>query len=294
MKFQKAARPVIMGQNGMVSSGHYLASLAGVEILKEGGNAVDAALAAAFVSAVVKPETSGPGGDLFALVSMKKSGKVEALNASGPAPAKASIEEFHRLGLKSIPQYGPLAIAVPGAVDGWLELHKKYGTVDLPRLTADAVRIGREGFPISLEFSEAVHELAPNYPWVDKYYRQPFGAAKPGKILVQPGLAGVFEKIARQGRAGFYSGEIAEKICATVKAEGGLLAQEDLQPVVCQWREPLVSTYRDTTVYEQPPVSQGFMVLEMLNIAEAWPFQRWQYEPGGDGALSNRREEAGF
>ena len=278
MKFQKAARPVIMGQNGMVSSGHYLASLAGVEILKEGGNAVDAALAAAFVSAVVKPETSGPGGDLFALVSMKKSGKVEALNSSGPAPAKASIEEFHRRGLKSIPQYGPLAIAVPGAVDGWLELHKKYGTVDLPRLTADAVRIGREGFPISLEFSEAVHELAPNYPWVDKYYRQPFGAAKPGKILVQAGLAGVFEKIARQGRAGFYSGEIAEKICATVKAEGGLLAPEDLQPVVCQWLEPLASTYRDTIVYEQPPVSQGFMVLEMLNIAEAWPFH--------DGSMS--------
>ncbi len=108
MRFQKAARPVIMGQNGMVSSGHYLASLAGVEILKEGGNAVDAALAAAFVSAVVKPETSGPGGDLFALVSMKKSGKVEALNASGPAPAKASIEEFHRLRFK---EHSPIRAA---------------------------------------------------------------------------------------------------------------------------------------------------------------------------------------
>jgi len=105
MKFAKAARPVIMGRNGMVSSGHYLASLAGVEILKSGGNAVDAALAAAFVSSVVKPETSGPGGDLFALVYMKKTGKVEALNASGPAPAKASIDEFHQRGLKGIPQY---------------------------------------------------------------------------------------------------------------------------------------------------------------------------------------------
>ena len=105
MKFAKAARPVIMGRNGMVSSGHYLASLAGVEILKSGGNAVDAALAAAFVSSVVKPETSGPGGDLFALVYMKKTGKVEALNASGPAPAKASIDEFHQRGLKRIPQY---------------------------------------------------------------------------------------------------------------------------------------------------------------------------------------------
>ncbi|HWH76190.1 MAG TPA: gamma-glutamyltransferase, partial [Candidatus Binatus sp.] len=274
MKFSKAARPVIMGQNGMVSSGHYLASLAGVEILKEGGNAVDAALAAAFVLAVVKPETSGPGGDLFALVSMKKTGKVEALNASGPAPARASIEHFCERGLKRVPQYGPLSIAVPGAVDGWLELHKKYGSKDLARLTADAVRIGRDGFPISQEFAEAVDEFAPEYPWVDNIYRQPFGAPRPGNILVQKGLAGVFEKIARQGRSGFYSGEIAEKICATIKAEGGLLTQEDLQPRVSQWLEPLASTYRDTLVYEQPPVSQGFMVLEMLNIAEGWPFYR--------------------
>ena len=102
MKFTKAARPAIMGQNGMVSSGHHLASLTGVEILKEGGNAVDAALAAAFVMSVVKPETSGPGGDLFALVYMRKTGKVEALNSSGPAPAKASIEHFHERGLKAI------------------------------------------------------------------------------------------------------------------------------------------------------------------------------------------------
>jgi len=273
MKFTKAARPVIMSQNGMVSSGHQLASLTGVEILKEGGNAVDAALAAAFVMSVVKPETSGPGGDLFALVYMKKTGKVEALNASGPAPAKASIEHFHERGLKGIPQYGPLSIAVPGAVDGWLELHKKYGTKEFARLTADAVRIGREGFPISQEFAKSVAEFAPEYSWVDKYYRQPFGAAKPGNILIQKGLADVFERIARHGRAGFYSGEVAEKICATIKAEGGLLAQEDLQAIVCQWLDPLSSTYRDTMVYEQPPVSQGFMVLEMLNIAESWPFQ---------------------
>ncbi len=272
MKFTKAARPVIMGQNGVVSSGHQLASLTGVEILKEGGNAVDAALAAAFVMAVVKPETSGPGGDLFALVYMKKTGRVEALNSSGPAPAKATIEYFHERGLKSIPQFGPLSIAVPGAVDGWLELHKRYGTKELARLTADAVRIGREGFPISQEFAEGIDDLAPEYPWIDKFYRLPFGAPKPGKILIQKGLAGVLERIARQGRDGFYSGEVAEKISATIKAESGVLAEADLQPVVCQWLEPLSSTYRDTMVYEQPPVSQGFIVLEMLNIAEAWPF----------------------
>ncbi len=270
MKFTKAARPVIMSQHGMVSSGHALASLAGVKILQEGGNAVDAALAAAFVSAVVKPETSGPGGDLFALVSMKKTGKVEALNSSGPAPAQATIEYFHDHGLKGIPQFGPLSIAVPGAVDGWLELHKRYGTKELDRLTADAVRVSREGFPISQEFAEGIAEVSSKFPWVDRIYRQPLGTPRPGKVVVQKGLGDVLAKIARQGRDGFYSGEVAEKICSTIKSEGGFLSQDDLRPLVCQWLEPLQTNYRDTVVYEQPPVSQGFMVLEMLNIAEAW------------------------
>lgn len=271
MKFSKAARPVMMSRHGMVSSGHALASLAGVRVLQEGGNAVDAVLAAAFVSAVVKPETSGPGGDLFALVAMKKSGKVEALNSSGPAPAKATIEHFQERGLKAIPQFGPLSIAVPGAVDGWIELHHRYGTKDLERLTADAVALAREGFPISLELAESIDEFSAEYPWVDGFYRQPLGGPKPGKILVQKGLGNVFAKIAREGRAGFYDGEIAGKMCSTVQSEGGILSLEDLRQPVCQWLEPLRSTYRDTVVYEQPPVSQGFMVLEMLNIAEAWP-----------------------
>lgn len=278
MNFTKAARPVIMSRHGMISSGHALASLAGVNILQEGGNAVDAILAAAFVSAVVKPETSGPGGDLFALVSMKKSGKVEALNSSGPAPAKATIDYFHGRDLKAIPQFGPLSIAVPGAVDGWLALHERYGTKDLGRLTADAVRLAREGFPVAQELAEGIEEISPQFPWIDKFYRQPLGAAKPGKVLLQKGLAHVFDQIAHKGRGGFYAGEIGEKICATIKSEGGILAQEDLQRAVCQWLEPLSTTYRDTVVYEQPPVSQGFMVLEMLNIAEAWPMH--------DGAMS--------
>src|SRR6185503_5782301 len=180
MNFAKAARPVIMGQNGMVSSGHQLASLAGVKILQQGGNAVDAALATAFVSSVVKPETSGPGGDLFALVFMKKTGKVEALNSSGPAPARASIEYFQERGLKSIPQSGPLSIAIPGAVDGWLELHKKYGTKELAQLTADAIGIARGGFPISQDFAESVDEFSRQFPWVDRCYRLPFGTPAPG------------------------------------------------------------------------------------------------------------------
>src|SRR6476659_4656255 len=119
MKFTKAARPVILGANGMVSCGHHLAALTGVNILREGGNAVDAALAAAFVMSVVKPEARGPGGDLFALVFMNKTGKVEAINSSGPAPAEASIDYFREKGLKAIRHWGALSIAVPGAATGW-------------------------------------------------------------------------------------------------------------------------------------------------------------------------------
>jgi gamma-glutamyltranspeptidase/glutathione hydrolase len=280
MNFRQAARPIVMARNGTVVAGHHLAALAGANILQQGGNAVDAALAAAFVMAVVKPEASGPGGDLFALVFMKKTGRVEALNSSGPAPAKASIEFFREQGLERIPTSGPLSVAVPGAVDGWLELHKKYGSKDLARLTADAVRLARDGFPVSQEFVEAVAEFSPEFPWVDRCYRRPLGAAVPGKMLVQRGLADVFEKITSKGRDGFYGGEVAARICQTLKAEGGVLSQEDLQRNVAQWLDPLATSYRDCTIYEQPPVSQGFMVLEMLNIAEAWPFDQGKMSRG--------------
>ena len=271
MNFNKSARPVIMGRNGMVSAGHSLGALAGVKVLQEGGNAIDAALAAAFVMAVVKPEACGPGGDLFALVFMKKNGKVEAINSSGPAPAKASIDYFREQGLKSVPTSGPLSVAVPGAVDGWLELHKKYGTKDLSRLTSDAIDLARGGFPLHLELAEAIEELSSEFPWVDRCFRQPIGEPTPGKLIVQKGLGDVLEKISRKGRDGFYAGEVAENICRTLKAEGGVLTEDDLQSNIARWLEPLSASYRDYLVFEQPPVSQGFMVLEMLNIIEAWP-----------------------
>ena len=271
MNFSKSARPVIMGRNGMVAAGHSLGALAGVKVLQEGGNAVDAALAAGFVMAVVKPESCGPGGDLFALVFIKKNGKVEAINSSGPAPAKASIDYFREQGLKSIPTSGPLSVAVPGAVDGWLELHSKYGTKDLRRLTSDAIDLARGGFPLHLELAEAIEEVSAEFPWVDRCFRRPIGEPKPGKLVVQKGLGEVLENISLKGRDGFYAGEVAENICRTLKAEGGLLTEDDLQPNVARWLEPISASYRDYLVFEQPPVSEGFMVLEMLNIIEAWP-----------------------
>ncbi|MET0500808.1 MAG: gamma-glutamyltransferase family protein, partial [Candidatus Binatia bacterium] len=271
MNFDKASRPLVMGRSGMISSGHCLASLAGIKALQEGGNAVDAALAAAFVLTVVKPETCGPGGDLFALVYMKKTGKVEALNASGPAPGKASVEYFREHGLNTIPVSGPLSVAVPGAVDGWLELHRKYATKDLSRLTLDAVRLAREGFPVQQDLMESIEELGSQFPCIDRVYRRPLNGLRAGKLLYQKGLGNVLDRIAAQGRDGFYSGDVADEICRSLAAEGGLLTREDLQTPFAQWLDPLSSGYRGYLVYEQPPVSQGFMVLEMLNLVEAWP-----------------------
>ena len=273
MKFGKALRPVIMGRNGMVASGHYLASLAGARILQEGGNAVDAALAASLVLSVVAPETSGPGGDIFVLVSMKKTGKVEALNASGPAPKKATVEYFRDHGHGRIPTEGPLSLAVPGAVDGWCELHRRYAKLDFERIAHDAVMYARDGFPVSARLAKSIEELGAA-PDIERNFRRRKPGITPGDLLVQQGLAETIETIAKKGRDGFYTGTLAERMCSPLKSAGAILAPEDLQGKFADWLEPLKTTYRGATVYEQPPVTQGFMVLEMLNLIEAYPFDR--------------------
>src|ERR1043166_9100545 len=267
-------RPVVMGRSGMVSSGHHLASLAGVRVLEEGGNAVDAALAASFVLAVVKPEACGLGGGIFALVHMKKSGKVQALNASGPAPKRATIENYRAKGLKSVPVDGPLSIALPGAVDGWLELHSKHATKDLARLATDAISYARDGFSLYNDLAGTISELAPSYSDIEKHYRQPLGDLTLGKTIIQSGLAHALEQIVKQGRKGFYEGKVAARLCAGIQAEGGVVHEDDLHENLAEWLEPLSSTYRDYVLYEQPPVSQGFIILEMLNILEGFPLDQ--------------------
>lgn len=263
-----------MGRNGAVSSGHPLASLSGIRVLQEGGNAIDAALATAFTMTVVKPDASGLGGDLFALVFSRDKGKVEALNASGPAPKKATIEFFQGKGLEMIPNSGPLSIAVPGAVDGWLELHRRYGSLDLARLVADAVSYARQGFAIHAELAERITEVSPSFPGVDRCFRRPLGAdVKAGGRLCQEGLAVALEQIAKKGREGFYGGELGQEMCRAIQAEGGIIAPDDLEEKFAEWLAPLRTTYRGYEILEQPPVSQGFMVLEMLNIFEAFPGQ---------------------
>ena len=271
INYSAAARPVIMGRHGMISSGHSLASLSGVKVLQEGGNAVDAALAASLVLAVVRPQACGLGGDLFALVFTRKQDKVAALNASGPAPGRATVELFREKGLGNIPMDGPLSIAVPGIVDGWMELHARYATMDLGRLAADALELARSGFPVYPTLLESIRSLAAYYPAIRRFYLEPLGDPHPGRVLVQNELAATLAQIVENGRDAFYRGEIASRLCAAVGAEGGLLAPEDLDKKQAEWTDPIVSTYRGCSLFEQPPVSQGFIVLEMLNIMEGFP-----------------------
>lgn len=273
MKFGKPARPVIMGRNGMVASGHYLASLSGARILRDGGNAVDAALAASLALSVVTPETSGPGGDIFVLVYMKKTGRVEALNASGPAPKKATIDYFREYGHARIPSEGPLSIAAPGAVDGWSELHKRYGSFDMERIAADSIAFAREGFPVSRRLAKSIEGLVAA-PDIERNYAHQMPRVAPGCLLTQKGLADTIETFAKKGRDAFYTGALAERMCGALKSAGAILAPEDLQGKIAEWVEPLRTVYHGSTVYEQPPVSQGLMVLEMLNLIEGYPFER--------------------
>lgn len=266
IRYGKAARTLIQGTRGVIAAGHPLASLAGLRIMQRGGNAVDAAVAAGFVLAVVKHEACGLGGDMFSLVYMKDEGKVRALNASGPAPGNATIEAFRSLGLDAVPTSGPLSIAVPGAVDGWLELHRQYGTVDLAEVCADALALARDGFPLYLSLAQSIEQCAPASPDIHRYFRERLEDLTPGRLLRQPELAGVLESIVRDGRDGFYGGDVAARMCAGIRERGGLFEERDLEGSFAEWMEPLSTDYRGYQLLEQPPVSQGFIVLTMMNL----------------------------
>ena len=215
---------------------------------------------------MVKHEACGLGGDLFSLVHMKDEGKVRALNASGPAPANATIEAFKSRGLDAVPTSGPLSISVPGAVDGWLELHRRYGTIDLAEICADAITLARDGFPLYLALAESIAGWAPTSPDIHQYFRARLDDLTPGRVLRQPELAGVLESIAGNGRDGFYGGDVAARLCAGIRERGGLLEERDLEGEFAEWMEPLSTDYRGYQLLEQPPVSQGFIVLTMMNL----------------------------
>ena len=272
-----ASRSEVIGQNGMVATSHPLATQIGLDILKQGGTAVDAAIAANIALGLMEPTGNGIGGDLFAIIWDAQSKELHGLNASGPAPMNLSIDYFEQQGLKKIPAYGPLPVTVPGAVDGWVKLHEKFGKLKFKSLFEPTIEYAEKGFPITetiayyLDKSQKRFEKYPNFSevWI-KNGRMP----QKGEIFKNPQLANTLRIIAEKGRAGFYEGEIAQTMANFVQAQGGFLTYDDLAGFHSEWTQPVSSNYRGYDVWELPPNGQGIAALQLLNILENYDLKK--------------------
>ena len=257
----------------MAATSQPLATQIALDILKQGGNAIDAAIAANAAQGLMEPTSNGIGGDLFAIVWHNESQKLYGLNASGRSPRSLTLEEFKKRGLTKVPSHGPLPVSVPGCVDGWFELHEKFGSMPMEQILAPAIRYAREGFPVteliafSWERSIRVQEIWPGFR---ETYMPGGRAPRKGEIFKNPMLANTLEKIARGGRDVFYRGEIARVIDVFMKREGGYLSYEDLDSHTSDWVEPVSTDYRGYTVWELPPNGQGIAALQILNILEGY------------------------
>ncbi len=262
----------------MVASAHPLASLAGVRMLLDGGNAVDAGVAAAAVLGVVEPYQTGLGGDAFALIHTARDGQVRALNASGPAPRSATLDGYRARGLASVPRHSPLAWTVPGCVDGWSQMLAAHGRFTLNEVLQPAIEYAEGGFPVapgdalSWSLSEArLREAGPAARSLLIDGRAP----RAGEVLVQRDLARALRSVAAGGRDAFYEGEIAEQLVGYARQAGGLLSRSDLAEYRAQWQEPVSVDYRGCRVLECPPNGQGLAALIALNAVAQVDLSRY-------------------
>jgi gamma-glutamyltranspeptidase/glutathione hydrolase len=268
-----ASRSEVIAPHGMAATSQPLATQVALDILKAGGTAVDAAIAANAALGLMEPTGCGIGGDLFAVVWDAENRQLSGLNASGRAPALMTIEYFRERGMDAIPPLGPLSVSVPGAVDGWYELHGRYGRLPMAQILAPAIRYARGGFPVS---EVIAYYMASNKPYVEEYpgfaetYMPDGDTPKKGEMFRNPRLANTYEMIAEGGRDVFYKGEIAKVIDAFMKEQGGLLRYEDLANHRSEWVDPVSTNYRGWDVHELPPSGQGIAALQILNILEAY------------------------
>lgn len=263
----------MLAKNGMAATSHPLATQIALDILKNGGNAIDAAIAANAATGLMEPTGSGIGGDLFAIVWSAKDQKLFGLNASGRSPEKLTLDYFKEKGMKKIPAYGPLPVSVPGCVDGWFELHKKFGSMEMKDILAPSIQYAREGFPVTelighyLSLSSRRFKDLPNFA---ETYMPNGELLNKGSVFKNPQLANTYEIIADKGRNGFYKGKIAKTIANFIKEQGGFLSTKDLANHTSEWVTPLSTNYRGYDVWELPPNGQGIAALQILNIMEAY------------------------
>jgi len=268
-----AGRSEVIASNGMVASSHPLATQVGLDILKAGGSAADAAIAVNAALGLMEPTGNGIGGDLLAIIWDAKSGRLHGLNATGKSGSKVSREWFAENGYERIPSYGPLTVTVPGAVDGWFMLHERFGKLPIKDLLAPAIRYAREGHPvhevIAMYWAGHIKARAP-YPGYLEQMTIDGRAPRKGEIWKNPNLANTLERIASEGRDVFYKGDIARTIAEFLAQHGGFVTYEDLANHAGFWVDPVSTDYRGYTLWELPPNSQGIAALQILNILEAY------------------------
>lgn len=261
-------RSTIVCQNGMVCSSQPLATMAGVDILKAGGNAVDAAICTNAMLSLVEPMMCGPGGDLFAIVWDEKEKKLLGLNASGRSPYDWSIDKARALGLKEIPIYGPLSWSIPGCVSGWAALQKKLGRFSLAKILEAPIAYARAGFPVSPVIARTWSFNTKDDPGLAQTFMPGGKPVRFGDIFRNEDLAVFFETIAREGAEAFYQGQIAERIVKFSKDQGGRFSMRDFRDHIANWIKPVSTNYRGYDVWELPPNGQGIATLQMLNLLE--------------------------
>jgi len=266
-----ATRSEVIAQNGMACASQPLATQAALDILKAGGNAIDAAIAANAVLGLVEPTGNGIGGDLFAIVWDAETEKLYGLNASGRSPYNLTLEYFKENGYESIPSVGPLPVSVPGCVDGWFELHNKFGKVSMETILTPAIYYAENGFPLTeviAYYWKSNAQVLKRFPGFEEVFMPGGKAPEKGEVFKNPYLANTLKMIGDKGRDVFYKGEIAEKIVEYMKEQGGFLSMRDFEDHSSEWVEPISTNYRGYDVWELPPNGQGTAVLQMLNILE--------------------------
>jgi gamma-glutamyltranspeptidase/glutathione hydrolase len=274
---RQKTRSAVVARQGMAATSQPLATAAAIRVLQQGGNAIDAAIAANAVLGVVEPMSCGIGGDLFAIVWDAKSKKLVGLNASGRAPYSATIARFETMGLSEIPTHGPLSWSVPGCVDGWEELRSRFGTKPMAELLAPAIAYAEEGFPVSEIIAadwRGAQVALRGIPTSAACFLPGGHAPQTGDLFRNPGLARSLRLIAREGRDAYYRGPITEAIVAYSHSVGGLFESRDFEDHMSTWVDPVSTNYRGYDVWELPPNGQGIAVLQMLNLLEPYDLKK--------------------
>ena len=276
-----ATRSEVIARNGMACTSQPLCTQVALDILKNGGNAMDAAIAANACLGLMEPTGCGIGGDLFAIIWDAKTQKLYGLNSSGPSPKGLTLEYFKKNNIEKIPAYGPLPVSVPGAVSGWFAINEKFGSMDMARLLQPAIDYAEEGFPVSeliaYYLNLSVPRFSERFPNVKEIWTIDGRVPQKGDVFKNPFLAATYRQIAKGGRDAFYKGEIAQVMTRFVQEQGGFLSMDDLASFQSEWVEPVSTNYRGYDVWELPPNGQGIAALQMLNILEKYDLKKYGF-----------------